>query len=128
MSGTDAETRAIARLVARYADALHRCDVELMREVFHPAALYAVPEGEGVLHRSLPDYLDVLARGASPQSRGEPNAFRLDSVDFAGPRTALARVSGRMLGNAYTDLLSLVQVGGRWQVIAKVFHAEPAGR
>ena len=70
-----------------------------------------------------------LAPAATILSPADQSVFtELDSVDFAGPRTALARVSGRMLGNAYTDFLSLGQVGGRWQVIAKVFHAEPAGR
>ena len=36
--------------------------------------------------------------------------------------TALARVECSIGPKHFTDLLTLVHVGGRWQIIAKVFH------
>lgn len=38
--------------------------------------------------------------------------------------TALARVECAIGPRRYTDLLTLLRVDGRWQIIAKVFHFE----
>ena len=39
-----------------------------------------------------------------------------------GPVTALARVECSIGPKHFIDLLTLVHVDGRWQILAKVFH------
>ena len=45
-----------------------------------------------------------------------------------GPVTALAKVQCSIGANHFTDLLTLIFVDGRWQVIAKVFHVDISTR
>ena len=58
----------------------------------------------------------------SPASREEPRTDRVVSIEFAGPVTAIARVECSIGPKHFIDLLTLVHVDGRWQIIAKVFH------
>ncbi|MCY1306492.1 putative lumazine-binding protein [compost metagenome] len=67
-------------------------------------------------------YFPVVDKRPSPASRGEVRADRILSIEFAGPVAALAKVQCAIGEKAFTDLLSLVFVEGRWQIIAKVFH------
>ena len=56
-----------------------------------------------------------------PRRRGRA-ADRVVSIEFAGPVTAIARVECSIGPKHFVDLLTLVHVDGRWQIIAKVFH------
>lgn len=109
-------------LLTRYFDGLYRSDAELLATVFHPAAVYATAT-EGTLTRlSMPEYLRIVAARESPESRGEARTDGIESIAFAGPVTALARVRCSIDQRRFTDLLSLVRVDDRWQIVAKVFH------
>ncbi len=62
-----------------------------------------------------------FSRSRAARSR----AARCRSIAFAGPVTALATVNCAIGDRYFTDYLNLVLLDGRWQIIAKVFHAEP---
>jgi Putative lumazine-binding len=116
-------------LLDLYFDGLYRGDAGLLATVFHPAAVYATAT-EGTLTRlSMPEYLPIVAGRKSPASQGEARTDTIESIAFAGPVTALARVRCSIGPRRFTDLLSLVRVDGRWQIVAKVFHfdLDPAG-
>ena len=116
-------------LLDRYFDGLYRSDAGLLATVFQPAAVYATAT-EGPLTRlSMPEYLRIVAERESPAARGEARTDTIESIVFAGPVTALASVRCSIGPRRFTDLLSLVRVDGRWQIIAKVFHfdLDPAG-
>ena len=70
------------------------------------------------------DYFPIVDQRASPASRGEARTDRILAIEFAGPVTALARVACSIQPKHFIDLLTLVKLDGRWQVIAKVFHYE----
>lgn len=109
-------------LLDRYFDGLYHSDAGLLATVFHSAAVYATAT-EGTLTRlSMPEYLRIVAMRESPATRGEARTDMIESIVFAGPVTALARVRCSIGPRRFTDLLSLVRVEGRWQIIAKVFH------
>jgi Putative lumazine-binding len=109
-------------LLDRYFDGLYRSDAELLAAVFHPAAVYATATDGALTRLSMPEYLPVVAARESPATRGEARTDTIESIAFAGPVTALARVRCSIGTRRFTDLLSLVRVDGRWQIIAKVFH------
>lgn len=119
MSTPEAEVRA---LLGRYFDGLHTCDVGLLEQVFHPAALCATADEQPFLHRSMPEYFRVVASRQSPASRQEVRRDRIDRIEFAGDNTALARVRCSIGRRDFVDFLSLVRVDGNWRVIAKVFQ------
>ena len=124
MSGlsTDREFAAVVEVLQHYFDGLYRSDTRILRQVFHPKALYATATDGTLLELDMDRYFPIVDGRPSPASRGEERADRILSIEFAGPVTALAKVQCAIGEKAFTDLLSLVYVAGRWQIIAKVFH------
>jgi hypothetical protein len=116
------ERAAIDRVLQDYFDGLHHSDTARLARVFHPRALYASASGGELTALSMDAYFPVVDRRPSPASRGDPRADRIVSIEFAGPATAWVRVECQILPKRFVDLLTLVKLDGRWQVIAKVFH------
>lgn len=123
------DAKAVADVIDRYFDALHRGDVEQLRSVFHPRAflwsfapsdpsLQALPEQAGI--RTLDDYLMAVAARTSPRDRGEPMMSRLLSVQCDGPLT-IVRALVPMLGYEYLDHLLLTRESGVWRISHKQF-------
>lgn len=121
------ELNAVAAVLQVYFDGLHHSDTQRLRRVFHPRALYACATEGTLLALGMGEYFPLVEQRASPASRGDARADRIVSIEFAGPVTALARVECAILPKRFVDLLTLVKLEGRWQVIAKVFHYELAG-
>ncbi|KSV95670.1 MULTISPECIES: nuclear transport factor 2 family protein [Sinorhizobium/Ensifer group] len=124
MSGSSNDPRfgAVIEVLQGYFDGLYRSDTGLLRQVFHPKALYATATDGSLFELDMERYFPVVDKRPSPASRGEVRADRILSIEFAGPVAALAKVQCAIGEKAFTDLLSLVFVEGRWQIIAKVFH------
>lgn len=114
----------VVDLLGRYFDALHRSDADELREVLHPSAVYATANDGSLLRLSMDEYLPIVAGREAPAARHEPRTDAVESIEFAGPNTALARVRCSIEPKHFTDLLSLLRIDGRWWVIAKVFSFE----
>jgi len=117
----------VVETLAVYFDGLHHSDTDRLARVFHPRASYvtateAEANGEEPLLLTMGEYFPIVERRPSPASRGEARRDRVISVEFAGPVTAFARVECAIAPKRFTDFLTLIKVGGRWQIIAKVFH------
>lgn len=113
---------AIIDVLQKYFDGLYHSDSALLREVFHPAAIYACATDGTLLHLRMHEYFPLVAARPSPASKGAARFDRVVSIEFAGPVTALARVECAIFPKHFTDLLTLIFVDDRWQIIAKVFH------
>jgi hypothetical protein len=113
---------AIVDLLKRYYDALYRCDTALLATVFHASAQYFTASSGELLHLDMNSYFPIVEQRISPESSGEPYAFSIDSIEFAGAVTAIARMRSSMLGKDFIDLLTLIKLEGEWKIIAKVFH------
>lgn len=114
------EVLAVAR---QYLDGLHHSDTGRLRQVFHPKATYACATEGTLLQLSMDEYFPVVDKRPSPASRGEGrDRERVVSIEFAGPVTAFMRLECAIGPKFFTDLLTLVHLDGRWQIIAKVFH------
>ena len=68
------------------------------------------------------EYFPIVDERESPASRDEERRDRIVSVELVGPVTAIARVECAIGPRHFSDLLSLVRLDGRWQIISKVFH------
>lgn len=127
-SDVEADARpAVTALLLEYFDGLHFSDTQRLRRVFHPLAVYATGTQGAPLILRMDEYFARVDQRPSPASRGDARTDRIVSIDFVGPVTALAKVQCSILPKHFTDLLSLIHVDDRWQVIAKVFHYEVDG-
>lgn len=116
--------QAVAALLGTYFDGLHFSDTQRLRRAFHPQAVYATASEDAPLILRMDDYFAMVNGRPSPASRGEARTDRIVSIDFVGPVTAMAKVQCSIRPKHFTDLLTLIHVDGRWQIIAKVFHFE----
>lgn len=117
---------AVTAVLKDYFDGLYRSDTQILRRVFHPAALYASATNGVLLTLRMDEYFPIVDKRPSPASRSEGRTDRILAIEFVGPVTALARVECSILPKHFTDLLTLILVDGRWQIISKVFHFELA--
>ena len=113
---------AVVEVLSRYFDGLHHSDTSILKDVFHPDAIYACATDGSLLRMGMDEYFPVVDKRPSPASRGEARTDRILSIEFAGPVTAIAKVNCSIAPKHFTDLLSLIFLDGRWQIIAKVFH------
>lgn len=119
-----AEREAIKWMMEDYFDGLHLSNTRRLRMAFHPEAHYFTASGGELLHYDMEQYFPIVDARPSPASKGEPRSDRILSIEFAGPVTALVRAECSLLPKHFLDLLTLVKLDGRWQIVAKVFHYE----
>lgn len=115
---------ALTALLREYFDGLYFSDTQRLERVFHPQAIYATASGGTPTILSMEPYFALVDQRPAPASRTEQRADRIVSIDFVGPVTALAKVQCTIRPRHFTDLLTLIHLDGRWQIIAKVFHFE----
>jgi hypothetical protein len=112
----------IAEVLSTYFDGLYHSDTKRLRSVFHPRAQYVCATEGTLTYRTMEEYFPVVDQRPSPASRGEPRADSIVSIELAGSVTAFARVHCAIGQKYFTDLLTLIRLDGRWQIISKVFH------
>jgi len=113
---------AVVATLSTYFDGLYHSDTGRLERVFHPLAHYVTATEGGPLYLTMEQYFPMVDKRPSPASRNEARSDRILSVEFAGPVTAFARVECSIGPKFFTDLLTLIFVDGRWQIISKVFH------
>jgi hypothetical protein len=114
----------VADVLATYFDGLYHSDTKRLRSVFHLRAQYVCATEGTLTYRTMEEYFPIVDQRPSPASRGEARADNIVSIEFAGPVTAFARVNCAIGPKYFTDLLTLILIDGRWQIISKVFHFE----
>jgi hypothetical protein len=112
----------VSAVLADYFDGLHHSDTARLRRVFHPDAHYFCATDGTLLHLDMAQYFPMVEKRPSPASQGHARTDRIVSVEFAGPVTAFARVECSIPPKDFIDLLTLVSLDGRWQIVSKVFH------
>ena len=118
------EIAEIEKTLRIYFDGLYEGDTKKLGEAFHPAShLYSVGTDGGAADVPRADWFKMVESRASAKSRGDERRDRIVSIDFSGPATAFAKVECQLPPRYFTDYLTLLKIDGRWQVIAKAFHA-----
>jgi putative lumazine-binding protein len=119
-------TATIERALQEYFDGLHHGDTDRLRQVFHPQAIYASASDEAFVRLTMEEYFPIVDARPSPASLSEPRRDRVVFIESVGPVTGVARVECSIGPKRFDDVLTLVRVDDRWQIIAKVFHYELA--
>ena len=126
MAGSGA-FQEVAEVLAVYFDGLHFADSKRLARVFHPQAQYVSVTDGTLLFRDMATYFPVVDARVSPASLGEERRDEIVSIEFAGPVTARADLRCSIGNRDFIDFLTLIKLGGRWQVISKVFHYTERG-
>jgi Putative lumazine-binding len=116
---------ALQSVISDYFEALYQCDTDLLQKVFHPKAVYATADETPLLHRTMAEYVPVVAARVPPASRGEERRDAIDDIQLAGDNTAFARVRCSIGDNDFVDFLTFVRDDGRWQIMSKIFQIKP---
>ena len=124
---TDRRFADVAKALEPYFDGLYESNTRKLAQIFHPKAIYATATSGELLRLDMEEYFKVVDKRPSPASRNEPRRDAIASIEFAGPVTALVRLHCAIGPRYFTDLLTLIHLDGRWQIIAKVFHYEETG-
>ena len=116
------EFSEIMTLVAQYFDGLYDGDVATLSRIFHERSrLHVILDGKLVEIEFAP-YMDIVRNRPSPRSQGAERRDEVVMVSQTSPGTAFVVVSLLLAGKSYTDQLSLLKDGGRWQIMSKVYH------
>lgn len=116
-----AALNAVGALLVDYFDGLYHSDTARLARVFHPQARYLCATGGTLQQLDMPAYFAIVDARESPASRGESRIDRIVAIDLVGSTAASARVECAIGERRFDDLLSLIHIDGRWQIIAKVF-------
>jgi len=116
------EFDAIHSVLQLYFDGLYHSDTTLLAQVFHTEALYATAVGDKPIVWRMDEYFPVVDARPAPAASSLPRTDRVLSIELIGPVTAHARLQCSIPPRDFIDLLTLIHVDGRWQVISKVFH------
>lgn len=118
----DPEEAAVREALQHYLNGHATGSAEEFSRAFHPRAnLYFIRDGQ-FTERTSADYI-AGAKGGGPAPDEARRKRRIDQVDVTGT-AAIATIVLEYPGVTFTDYMSLLKVDGRWQIVAKVFHAE----
>lgn len=116
----------VSEVLETYFDGLYHADASRLAQVFHPKAVYATADETPLLHRDMDSYLAAVAQRVSPAAQGQARQDHIDTIEFAGENTAMARVRCAIGERQFTDFLTLVRDNGTWRIMAKVFQIKIA--
>jgi len=115
----------LVALAKTYFDAAYAMDADKFATIFDPAALVTRRgDGNSVVVTPIAAWLDVVRSLASPQDTGSVRADQILSIAMTRDM-ALLKLRLRIPPREVTDLLSCFYLNGRWQIVQKVFAAEP---
>lgn len=112
---------AVAAVVQEYLDCLYDYDAQSFSRVFHPQARYTCATGGHWVHLDMVQYRALVEARPTPRSQQHPRSDEVIAIEFAGTAAASARLACSIPGKSFIDLLTLVYLDGRWQIISKVF-------
>jgi len=112
----------ILDVLKKYLDLLYRGDTKIIDQIFSPEAIVSSVTNNIIVSIDMIGFNERIANRKSPESIGEKREDKILMIDISSPTTAIAKVKCMILGDQYTDYLSLIKVQGKWFIISKVFH------
>ena len=104
----------ILDLLKKYLDLLFRGDTGIIDQVFFPQATVSSVNNGKIISIDLIGFHERIYNRKSPESTGEKREDKILMIDISSPTTAIAKVECMILGNQYTDYLSLIKLHGKW--------------
>jgi len=117
-------THEIEQAIQTYLDGFHHGDVARLAAVFHSSSALTQSTAQGLQILTRDAWLDMVDQRPSPAALGLPRADEVLAIDVLGPSTAHVKLRCAIPPRYFTDLLSLLRIEGRWQVVQKVYMTE----
>jgi hypothetical protein len=115
----------IRQTIQTYLDGLYEGDTGKLAEAFHESChLYSVGQDGVLADVPRPKWLDIVKGRASPKSQNLPRTDRILSIDIAGSDSALVKLECSIHPRYFTDYLTLLRFGPRWQIVSKTFRTD----
>ncbi len=112
---------AITNTIQLYIDGGKTGDTARMKEAFHPDATIFGYVGAELFAGPIQQLFDWNDQnGAAKELEG-----RITSIDLNGTVATVRLELDNWTGHRFTDLFTLLKVGGQWKIINKVFHLHP---
>ena len=115
------DREAIETAARLYLDGLYEGDAEKLASVFHPTSALTYESDGAITVLPRDEWLKAVKARPSPRSQGLPRHDEILTVDQSSPTTAFVKLKCAIPPRFFTDYLSFLKVGGRWQVAQKVF-------
>ena len=113
----------ITDVVKSYVEGMVWGDEARLRDAFHPGACCIGHFDGGLEWDDLNAFIaGVVGETARP---GAEIYWQINGVDIVGD-TAVVRVENDWAGMRFDDTLTLLNHGGRWQIVSKLFWLRPA--
>ena len=121
------EDALVRETIATYFDALFFSSGEKVRASFHAhGTVCGIMSGSDTMAEMDTERFAAFAdQNTSPEKNGEPREDELLAIEITG-KVARVTLRARYLGKRFTDHLLLIKDEGRWQILNKVWHADPA--
>jgi hypothetical protein len=116
------EDAAVREAVNHYLHGLKFNDVESLKKAFHPDAKLIFVKRDGQLGTLTQEqWYKGFASSAGQEEKGD---LQIVAVNITG-NAAVVKVVETYDKMKYTDYLSLLKFDGRWQIVNKIYVAEP---
>jgi len=124
--GTKMDIKGITKALMTYFEANTMGSGAKMREVFHDVAHIYGHNPDGTLgDMDMTAFVKLVDSSVDPSKPQPPPMDEIVSVAFTGENTAVVCVKVRFMDVLYTDILSLIRIGGKWFIISKLYSGEP---
>ena len=120
----DQDIRAIEAAVKDYLDGLYEGDADKLASVFHPTSSLTYEEGGALTPLPRDEWLQAVRERPSGKARGLARHDHILQIDMATPTMAFVKLKCALPPIFFTDYLSFLKIGGKWQVAQKVFARE----
>lgn len=114
--------RDLREAIELYFEALYTCDVDMLDRIFHPASSLFDADAGAIFVDPIADYRRTIAGRVSPASLGQVRQDEILLVDYLSDNAVLAKVRLRIHQDVFVDHLCFARSGGRWQIVAKLWH------
>jgi hypothetical protein len=119
------DVKIIEGVIQSYLDGLYESDADKIASAFHPTSALTSVSNDGELVILPRDkWLDWVRARPSPKQRDLPRHDQVLAIDLISPTMAYVKLKCAIPPRFFTDQLSLLKIGGRWQIAQKVFSTE----
>ena len=110
--------------IQTYFEAIHECDVEKLRDVFHPQSSLFDADNGAIFVEHIDSFAEDVAGRTSPDSVGQDLDAEILLIDFLSPISATVKIRIRAHQSVFVDHLGFVLGTDGWKIVSKIWHLE----
>jgi hypothetical protein len=119
--GPDSDIEQIRQVVENYGEGLRTGDIELLKQTFHPNAIWTGYVGGDLIAAPIETMYQSLRSNPVPAVSGEPYAYEVKDINIVGETATADVVEHSFFGHDFLTRLHLVQVDNGWRITSKLF-------